>query len=79
MNQFDKQGDVICEAIVRELGNCKRWSAVQEAHRALLNVRRMQKQLSDEQKYYDKTATGPECTKKHQERSLNGPNNGHVA
>ena len=36
------EGQLICEALVREIGQAKRWLAVVEAWQALLHVRRME-------------------------------------
>ena len=45
---FKKQGDLVCEALVREIGRANRWKAVQEGWDALLHVRAMQEQMMNE-------------------------------
>ena len=40
--------DLVCEALVREIRLASRWSAVVEAWKALLHVRRMAKGLIEE-------------------------------
>lgn len=45
MDTIVNQRDLICEALVREIRDASRWSAVVEAWDALLKVRRMSKQL----------------------------------
>lgn len=56
-NRPEVEGDLICEALVREIGQASRWVAVREAWQALLTVRRMQKEMLDEQKLF-KTPSG---------------------
>jgi hypothetical protein len=43
MPDFKKEGDLVCEALVREIYHAKRWTAIVEAWMALLSVREMQK------------------------------------
>lgn len=45
------EADLICEALVREIGRAQHWTAAQEAWDALLHVRRMHKDLSAEAAY----------------------------
>lgn len=40
--------ELVCEALVREIGSATRWSAVREAWFALLHVRHMWKQIHGE-------------------------------
>jgi hypothetical protein len=40
--------DQVCEALVREIRDAQRWSAVEDACHALLNVRRMAGQMEQE-------------------------------
>lgn len=43
-----READLVCEALVREIGNAQRWSAVVEAWEALLHVRRMSRDMQAE-------------------------------
>lgn len=43
-----RDADLVCEALVREIGRAKRWQSVEEAWLALLHSRRMAKELDDE-------------------------------
>ncbi len=38
---LSKEESLVCEALVREIGRADRWSAVMDAWKALLHVRRM--------------------------------------
>lgn len=49
---FETEADLICEALVREIGRANRWIAIREAWLALLSVRRMAKQLNEEQESF---------------------------
>ena len=42
---------LICEALVREIRDAQRWSAVEEAWQALLNVRRMSREMAWERNH----------------------------
>ena len=44
-SQYVTEGDLICEALVREIRHARRWMAVREAWYALLHVRAMQEYL----------------------------------
>ena len=44
-----KKRTLVCEALVREILHANRWSAVEEAWRALLKVRRLSNVLISEQ------------------------------
>lgn len=41
---------LVCEALVREIGKAKRWTAVVEAWKALLKVRHMADELKSERR-----------------------------
>lgn len=43
-----QEADLVCEALVREIGRAGRWSAIVEAWEALLTVRHMQRQRERE-------------------------------
>ena len=45
----EKEEALICEALVREINNATRWSAVIEAWLALLRVRRMASEMKKEE------------------------------
>lgn len=42
------ESEQVCEALVREIANAKRWTAVVDAWKALLNVRRMTRDMEAE-------------------------------
>ena len=48
MSDIQRKTDLICEALVREIGHAKRWSAVEEAWNALLHTRLLSKALVNE-------------------------------
>jgi hypothetical protein len=43
--------DQICEALVREIRDAKRWSAIEEACQALMTVRLMAAQMDHERNH----------------------------
>lgn len=45
-----RECDLVCEALVREIRDAKRWSAVVEAWEALLAVRRQTRELENDAK-----------------------------
>lgn len=45
MSEFEKQRDLICEALVREISIANRWQAVVEAWEALVHVRQLAKSI----------------------------------
>lgn len=47
----NNEADLICEALVKEIGRGGRWCAVVEAWQALLTVRRMSKDMEVERTY----------------------------
>ena len=49
MNNIQNEEDLICEALVREIGRASRWSARVEAWQALLSTRHEGKCLRQEQ------------------------------
>lgn len=57
-DKFEHDGNLVCEAIIREIARASRWSAVMDAWKALLHVRQMQKSLSDEHKNPDAMTEG---------------------
>lgn len=58
----DQEADLICEALVREMGRNTRWKAKVEAWQALLNVRMQQDAMSAEQRHLAGSATGSGIT-----------------
>lgn len=46
--QISKEADLICETLCREIIRASRWQAVKLAWDAMLQVRRMEKELTDE-------------------------------
>lgn len=44
----NNEADLICEALVKEIGRGGRWCAIVEAWQALLTVRRISKNMDDE-------------------------------
>ncbi len=46
------EADLICKALVKEIGKAPTWLGVVEAWRALLRVRRMSKELRAEHNYH---------------------------
>jgi len=48
-NNIQREEDLICEALVREIGGASRWSARVEAWEALLSTRREGESLRREQ------------------------------
>lgn len=58
MNNIQTEEDLICEALVREIGRASRWSARVEAWTALLSTRREGENLRREQEHLtDKTTS----------------------
>ena len=53
MAEYPPNESVICEALVREISYAGRWSAVENAWRALLHVRAMAESLSQEKTLFD--------------------------
>ena len=51
MTEIEREADLVCEALVREIGRAQRWQAVKEAHDALLTVRRISNQMAVEQRH----------------------------
>lgn len=48
MDTIVNERDLVCEALVREIRDASRWSAIVEAWNALLHVRHMSKGLIEE-------------------------------
>ena len=59
-DKFQREEDLICEALVREIGRASRWSARVEAWDALLSTRREGQSLRDERT--PKPSEHGECT-----------------
>lgn len=59
VDDVEVQCELICGALVREIGRAQRWSAVKEAWDALLSVRRMARALLAEQEYLSLEPTKP--------------------
>jgi hypothetical protein len=58
VSDIQREEDLICEALVREIGRASRWSARVEAWRALLSTRREGESLRREQEHLaDNTAS----------------------
>jgi len=53
----ENETELVCEALVREIGRAKRWQAVVGAWHALLNVRRMSKAMAEEHELLSETTT----------------------
>lgn len=53
---MDREESLVCEALVCEIRDAKRWIAVVEAWQALLAVRRMARSLREERDYLAGTA-----------------------
>jgi len=51
VSNFKRDGDLVCEALVREIYHATRWSAVMDTWRSLLKVREMQRQHIGEMEY----------------------------
>ncbi len=49
MISIKDEADLVCEALVREMGRASRWQSVSEAWHALLHVRGMAKRLTEEE------------------------------
>ncbi len=49
MISIKEEADLVCEALVREMGWASRWQSVSEAWHALLHVRGMAKRLTEEE------------------------------
>lgn len=60
----DNDADLICEALVKEIRRGPRWCAVVEAWQALLVVRRMEKDMSDERAHLTEGRPRPGCNRK---------------
>lgn len=56
-DDINREADLICEAILREIDRAGRWSHVTDAWKALLTVRRMEKELTKEQNYLSDSTT----------------------
>jgi len=55
---FKKEGDLICEALVREMYQSRRWTAIVEAWQALMHVRQQQKNHCAEMEHLCRTPSG---------------------
>ena len=57
---LEGEEQLVCEALVRELGRAKRWSAVLEGFTALTHVRHMAAAMHNEaQKFAEARGEGP--------------------
>lgn len=54
---FGRQADLVCEALCKEIASASRWSAVENAWYAILQVRRMEKSLVAEQAHLQRDTT----------------------
>lgn len=50
-DQRDQETALVCEALVREINNARRWSAVLDAWMALGHVRRMSDEMAREREH----------------------------
>ncbi len=66
--QHERDADLVCEALVREIRRAGRWTAIMEACGALLAVRRRAKDMSREQEMGDSMNAQSESSRKENEK-----------